>query len=145
LCVLLKFGLSLLVKLNCICTSNAVWKFKFFLLLCPCGYLYFYYFSIMNQNWVQELILAWLWPHFHLVFWMKQDLTPQPFDCEPSSLTTRPDCMLCASVIWAKELVKLILEWCERRRKNFIIVRLTFLSTFFGGFLYLQVNQNPML
>jgi len=26
----------------------------------------FSYFSLMNQNWVQELILAWLWRHFHL-------------------------------------------------------------------------------
>ncbi len=36
----------------------------------PFGYLYF---STINQNWVQESILAWLWPHFHLVYWMRQD------------------------------------------------------------------------
>ncbi len=45
----------------------------------------------MNQNWVQELILAWLLTHFHLVFWIRRDSNPQPSDREPSSLTTGPD------------------------------------------------------
>ncbi len=27
----------------------------------------------MNQNWVQESILAWLLTHFHLVFWIRRD------------------------------------------------------------------------
>ncbi len=31
----------------------------------PFGYLYFHYFRLLNE---QELILAWLWHHFHLVF-----------------------------------------------------------------------------
>jgi len=38
----------------------------FFYWCAPFGYLYFSYFSIMNQNCVQKLILAWLWHHFHL-------------------------------------------------------------------------------
>jgi len=45
--------------------------------------------STMNHNWVQELCLACLWPHSHLVYWMQQDLNPQPFDRESSFLTTR--------------------------------------------------------
>jgi len=60
----------------------------------PFGYLYFYYFSYfstMNQNWAQESILAWLWPHFHLVYWLRWDSNPQPFDCELSLLSARPD------------------------------------------------------
>ncbi len=57
----------------------------------PFGNLYFLYFK-MNQNWVQKSILAWLWHHFHLVQWMRQDSNPQPIDREPNSLpTTRPD------------------------------------------------------
>jgi len=46
----------------------------------PFGYLHFSYFSIVNQNWVQESILAWLWPHFNIVFWMRRDLNTKPFD-----------------------------------------------------------------
>jgi len=52
------------------------------------------FFSAMNQTWVQELILAWFWPHFHLVYWMRRDLNPQPFNCESSLLTTIPDSCL---------------------------------------------------
>jgi len=38
-----------------------------YIFLCaPFGCLYFSYFSVMNQNWVQESILAWLWHHYHL-------------------------------------------------------------------------------
>jgi len=47
-------------------------------------------FSTMNQNLVQELILAWLWLQFHLVYWMRRDSNPQSFNRESSSLTTRP-------------------------------------------------------
>ncbi len=59
--------------------------------MCPIWLPVFSYFQ-MNQNWVQKSILAWLWPHFHLVFWMRQVLNPQRLDHESSSLTTRPDC-----------------------------------------------------
>jgi hypothetical protein len=38
---------------------------------------------------VQELISAWLLPHFHLVYWLRRDLNPQPLDRELSLLTTR--------------------------------------------------------
>jgi len=34
--------------------------YKYFFWFAPFGYLYFSYFSTMNQNWVQESILAWL-------------------------------------------------------------------------------------
>jgi len=47
-------------------------------------------FSTMNQIWVQESILAWPCPHFHLVYWMRWDSNPQPFNCESSLLTNRP-------------------------------------------------------
>jgi len=64
---------------------------------CTC----FAYFSTINHNWQQKSILAWLWPHFHLVYWMRRDLNPQPFDCELTLLTTRPDCRLsCNSAHW---------------------------------------------
>ncbi len=46
----------------------------------------------MNQNWVQESILALLWPHFNLVFWMRRVSNQQPLDCELSTLTTRLYC-----------------------------------------------------
>ncbi len=36
----------------------------------------------MNQNWVMELILAWLWHHFHLAF----ESNPRPSDRELSAL-----------------------------------------------------------
>ena len=49
------------------------------------GYLSF---SWMNQDWVQESILAWLWHHFHLVL---RDLNPRSFDRESSLLPTIPD------------------------------------------------------
>ncbi len=53
-----------------------------------CGYLYFPYFQ-MKQNWVQESILAQLWPHFHLLSRLRWESNPQPFDGELSLLTTR--------------------------------------------------------
>jgi len=35
----------------------------------PFGYLYIYFFFIwgLNQDWVHQSILAWLWNYFHLV------------------------------------------------------------------------------
>ncbi len=36
----------------------------------------FLIFSTMNHHWGQGSILTWLWPHFHLVFWMRQGLNP---------------------------------------------------------------------
>ncbi len=45
----------------------------------------------VNQNWVQDSILAWLCPHFHQVVWMRQDSNPQPFHRDSSFLTTRPN------------------------------------------------------
>ncbi len=51
-------------------------------MLAAFAYLYFSHFSTMNQNWVQ----AWLWPHFRLVYWIRQDSNPQPFDRELSWL-----------------------------------------------------------
>jgi hypothetical protein len=42
----------------------------------------------IDQNWVQELILAWVKPHFHLVYWMKRDSNPQLLDHETSLLTS---------------------------------------------------------
>ncbi len=39
--------------------------------------------------WEQELLLVWLLRHLHLVYWIKQDLNPQPIDHESSSLTAR--------------------------------------------------------
>jgi hypothetical protein len=40
---------------------------------------------------MQELILAWLLSHFHLVYWMRQDSNSQLLDRESSLLTTRLD------------------------------------------------------
>ncbi len=34
---------------------------------------------------------AWLFSHFHLVYWIWRDLDPQPLDHESSLLTTRPE------------------------------------------------------
>jgi len=51
-------------------------------------YLYFSYFTTINQYWVKKSILKWLWPHFHLVYWMRWYLNPQRFDRESSLLTT---------------------------------------------------------
>ncbi len=39
----------------------------------------FFLFSIMNQNWVQKLILAWLWHHFHLALGQSHDFDPMKF------------------------------------------------------------------
>jgi len=78
----------------CICATEN-WSFLetyFFNLWAPFSDLNFSHFSTMNQNCAQELILALFWHHFHLVYWMRRDLNPQPFDCELSLLTTRPDC-----------------------------------------------------
>ncbi len=49
----------------------------------------FFWIFKLYHNWVQELILAWLLPPFHLVIWMRQDLNPQPLDGESSLLTNR--------------------------------------------------------
>jgi hypothetical protein len=40
------------------------------------------HFCEFDQNWVLELILAWLSPHFHLVYWLRRDSNPQPLDHE---------------------------------------------------------------
>jgi len=72
--------------------------------------VFFLFLHTMNHNWVQESILTWLWPHFHLVYWVRQDsiltwlwphfhlvnlvrqdLNSKPFNHESSSITTRPD------------------------------------------------------
>jgi hypothetical protein len=47
--------------------------------------------AIMNHG-VQKSILAGLWHHFHLVYWMRQDSNPQPIDHESNLPTSRPDC-----------------------------------------------------
>jgi len=45
---------------------------KIYFLVAPFGYLYFVSYILfpfnywMNQDWVQESILAWIWHHFHL-------------------------------------------------------------------------------
>jgi len=52
-------------------------------LVCPIWLPVYFLFYIMNQNWVQELILAWLWHHFHLA--LDGDQT-QDSDHEPSAL-----------------------------------------------------------
>ncbi len=45
-----------------------------FLSVCPIWLpIFFLIFPWMNQNWVQESILAWLLTHFHLVFLIRQD------------------------------------------------------------------------
>jgi len=42
--------------------------FKYFFLSAPLSaYIFFLFNQRMNQDWVQELILAWIWHHFHLV------------------------------------------------------------------------------
>ncbi len=65
--------------------------FKYFFCWCaPFDYLYFLSFQ-MNQNWVQKSFLAWLWHHFHLVYWIRWDSNPQPKDRESNLLTTRPN------------------------------------------------------
>jgi len=66
-------------------------SFKLFFLVFPIRPPAFFFFTI-NPNCVKELILECLWPHFHLVYCMRQDLNPQPSNCELSLLTTRPDC-----------------------------------------------------
>ncbi len=48
--------------------------------LATCIFILFNY--CMNQDWVQESILAWLWHHFHLAL----GSNPRPFDREPSAL-----------------------------------------------------------
>ncbi len=48
--------------------------------LATCIFILFNY--CMNQDWVQESILAWLWNHFHLAL----GSNPRPFDHEPSAL-----------------------------------------------------------
>ncbi len=40
---------------------------------------------------MQESILAWLLPRFHLVYWMRLDTDPQPLDRESRLLTTKFD------------------------------------------------------
>ncbi len=46
---------------------------NFFLSVCPIWLPIFLYFPWVNQNWVQESILAWLLTHFRLVFWLRRD------------------------------------------------------------------------
>jgi len=48
--------------------------------LATCIFILFNY--CVNQDWVQESVLAWLWHHFHLAL----GSNPQPFDREPSAL-----------------------------------------------------------
>jgi hypothetical protein len=74
----------------------------------PYGW-YFLYFSIMKQNWVQELILAWLWPHFHLVFWMRRDSNPQPSNSEWSLITTRQSIYCC------QKMEKYDIKWFDQQ------------------------------
>jgi len=70
-----------------------------------------FYIGTMNQNWVQESILAWLWPHFHLVFWMRQDQNTQTFDHESSSLTTRPVWRIFLYICTTLTLAKVWSNW----------------------------------
>ena len=57
----------------------------------PVGYRYFFLFVFFlnGQDWVHELILAWLWHHFHIVL-DKPEFKPT-FDRELSLLPTRLD------------------------------------------------------
>ncbi len=75
--------------------SNHFVCFNIFFRCAPFGYLYFSYFSIMSLNWVQESILAWIWPHFHLLYskyiLYETRFKPTTFDHESSLITTRPD------------------------------------------------------
>ncbi len=74
---------------------------KCFFCCVPFGCLnFFWIFSTMNQNRVQESILAWLQPHFHLACWVRWDLNPQSFDCESSLRTTRPADAPCLKKPW---------------------------------------------
>ncbi len=57
-------------------------------------------FNTINQNWVHESILAWLWPHFHVVLWMRWDSNPQPFDSESSQSLTDALVVLCFPTYW---------------------------------------------
>ncbi len=84
--------------------------FKIFFWCAPSGYLYFLSFSIMNQNWVFESILAWLWHHFHLAL----ESNPWPSDREPSALPL--DNSVCIKlvflifeIIWRKIILDLII------------------------------------
>jgi len=63
---------------------NCFFCFFNIFLVCPIWLPVFSFFFnyCMNQNWVQESILAWLWNHFHLAL----GSNPWPFDREPSAL-----------------------------------------------------------
>jgi len=67
----------------------------------PFGYLYFFIFLQSTRiECIYLSILAWLWPHYHLVYWMRRDSNPQPIDRVSNSLTTRPDrCPIHTAVI----------------------------------------------
>ncbi len=81
-----KFVIALLIQTSQVSKTVRVYLNRFFInkifwRALFGGYLYFLYFQ-MNQNWVQKLILAWLWHHFLLVYWMRQDSNPQPINRE---------------------------------------------------------------
>ncbi len=64
-------------ELNVTFLSLSILSEKFFCRCAPFGYLYFFFFFyiILNQNWCRKSILAWLLPHFHLVYWMRFEPT----------------------------------------------------------------------
>ncbi len=74
--------------------------------LATCIFILFNY--CMNQDWVQELILAWLWHHFHLAL----GSNPRPFDHEPSALpldhSFRYDSMLINAFNFSVVFLKII-------------------------------------
>ncbi len=54
----------------------------------PVFFLVFFNELEMGAGIVSAMALT----QFHLVYWMRQDLNPQPFDHQSSLLTTRSDC-----------------------------------------------------
>jgi len=65
---------------------------------------------LLNQDWVQESILAWLWHHFHiaLIGW---DSNPQPSNFVSSLLTTRSDFRLFCILVYYDRTLWLPEEW----------------------------------
>ena len=68
------------------------------------SFLTFFFFYFLTHDWFNNHLKhlgretrlgilirpVWLWHHYHLVYQWQQGSNPQPFDCEPSSLQTRP-------------------------------------------------------
>jgi len=81
-------------------TPVLCWSF----FVCPIWLPVFFLFSIMNQNWVQKLILAWLWHHFHLA--LDRDRTVR---FEPTTFWSWAKCST------ARPQLSLVLCWSSSR------------------------------